>query len=103
MKKNFLLGSLITSLSGVCLYFAYQTKLLKDCKLEGEKSIEEKDLYLKSIFMMDKLLEAEDLFNQKQMAESINVVNEINSELLTGRARDWLNDLEKEIRRKGKV
>ena len=103
MKQKVFFSGVITLLTGAVIYFAYQARLLKDCTDEEKKLKEEKVLYLKSIFMMDKLLEAEDLFSEKKVAESLNIINEIDGQLLTSRAQGWLDDLEGRIRRKGKL
>jgi len=99
MRKKIFCGGFITVLAGTCVYLLYYNKYLKDFINEKLNAHQDKEIYAKTILMMDKLLEAEDLFNQEKVPESMNVINEIDSELLTDRANEWLVDLEKEIRK----
>ena len=95
MKKMFL-GSITTIiLSGI--FFCFYKKRNYFCKKEKNN-----ENFVKIICNMNALLEAEDLFNSKNYAESFCKINLIEEECLTERARNWLCDLEKALSQKGK-
>ncbi|MCL2739628.1 MAG: hypothetical protein FWE47_00320 [Oscillospiraceae bacterium] len=95
--KKILCGSIATIFLGGAAFLIFCKKNLENCCNSVEESSEK---LIKSIVSMDSLLEAEDLFNGKDYAESFNKINCIDEDLLTNRGRTWLYDLENAIKQK---